>query len=327
MHTNACALAACCATRERQHTSGPPVCPAPPWQVEGLVCDRGLTLGDLIGTLREFFARLGLTRLRFKPAYNPYTETSMEIFRCGWPRLRPPCLCSSGLACRPHMPGRALCPAAHWASSTPSPIPPPRSYSEELGKWMEVGNSGMFRPEMLEPMGLPPDVRVIAWGLSLERPTMILYKIGNIRDLFGHKVRAAARAAASPSPLGRARGGAPSACHWATAPLACWACPRMPNRVASGRLIADAATRPFSPPPQRPRACVWDAGGPGDRAQQPHLPSWLVKRCAAVHPAAATACALVLSCGAAAAHCCCPLHKCLPGGYCYALCRLMGVAD
>lgn len=111
-------------------------------QVEGLVCDRGLTLGDLIGTLREFFSRLGLSRLRFKPAFNPYTEPSMEIF----------------------------------------------SYSEELGKWIEVGNSGMFRPEMLEPMGLPPDVRVIAWGLSLERPTMILYNIGNIRDLFGHKV-------------------------------------------------------------------------------------------------------------------------------------------
>ena len=35
--------------------------------------------------------------------------------------------------------------------------------------------------------GLPPDVRVIAWGLSLERPTMIKYRIENIRDLFGHK--------------------------------------------------------------------------------------------------------------------------------------------
>ena len=33
----------------------------------------------------------------------------------------------------------------------------------------------MFRPEMLAPMGLPPGVRVIAWGLSLERPTMIKY--------------------------------------------------------------------------------------------------------------------------------------------------------
>lgn len=66
----------------------------------------------------------------------------------------------------------------------------------------------MFRPEMLEPMGFPPDVRVHGWGLSLERPTMIRcvtpqlnvmegsslrvrsYGISNIRDLLGHKVRA-----------------------------------------------------------------------------------------------------------------------------------------
>lgn len=111
-------------------------------QVEGVVCGEGLTLGHLIGVLQEFFDRLGLgSKLRFKPAFNPYTEPSMEIF----------------------------------------------SYSEELDKWMEVGNSGMFRPEMLRPMGLPEGVNVIAWGLSLERPTMILYGIGNIRDLFGHK--------------------------------------------------------------------------------------------------------------------------------------------
>ena len=38
-----------------------------------------------------------------------------------------------------------------------------------LGKWVEVGNSGMFRPEMLLPMGLPREVTVIAWGVSLER--------------------------------------------------------------------------------------------------------------------------------------------------------------
>jgi len=46
----------------------------------------------------------------------------------------------------------------------------------------------MFRPEMLEPMGLPPNVRVHGWGLSLERPTMIRYGIDNIRTLVGHKV-------------------------------------------------------------------------------------------------------------------------------------------
>ncbi|KAI8554277.1 hypothetical protein RHMOL_Rhmol05G0085600 [Rhododendron molle] len=112
-------------------------------QIEGLVCDRNLSLGHLIGVLNDFFSRLGMSKLKFKPAYNPYTEPSMEIF----------------------------------------------SYHEGLEKWVEIGNSGMFRPEMLRPMGLPADVRVIAWGLSLERPTMILYGVDNIRDLFGPKVR------------------------------------------------------------------------------------------------------------------------------------------
>jgi len=41
---------------------------------------------------------------------------------------------------------------------------------------------------MLLPMGLPANVTVIAWGVSLERPTMIKYKYDNIRDLCGHKV-------------------------------------------------------------------------------------------------------------------------------------------
>eukprot|EP00611_Tribonema_gayanum_P023070 TRINITY_DN4774_c0_g1_i1.p1 TRINITY_DN4774_c0_g1~~TRINITY_DN4774_c0_g1_i1.p1 ORF type:complete len:525 (+),score=158.45 TRINITY_DN4774_c0_g1_i1:218-1576(+) len=110
-------------------------------QVEGLVADRNLSLGDLIGTIKFFFERIGITQVRFKPAYNPYTEPSMEIF----------------------------------------------GYHPDLKRWTEIGNSGMFRPEMLRPMGLPEDVRVIAWGLSLERPTMIKYRISNIRELFGHK--------------------------------------------------------------------------------------------------------------------------------------------
>lgn len=111
-------------------------------QVEGVIADVGLTLGDLMGVLYQFFNKLGIKQLRFKPAYNPYTEPSMEIF----------------------------------------------SYHEGLKKWVEIGNSGIFRPEMLLPMGLPEDVVIIAWGLSLERPTMIKYKIDNIRDLVGHKV-------------------------------------------------------------------------------------------------------------------------------------------
>lgn len=111
-------------------------------QIEGLIADYDLSLGDLIGVLDTFYKKLGLTKLRFKPAYNPYTEPSMEIF----------------------------------------------AFHEGLKKWIELGNSGIFRPEMLRPMGFPENMTVIAWGLSLERPTMIKYGISNIRDLVGHKI-------------------------------------------------------------------------------------------------------------------------------------------
>lgn len=111
-------------------------------QIEGFIADRNIGLSHLLGILAEFYAKIGITDLKYKPAYNPYTEPSLEIF----------------------------------------------GYHPQLKKWVEIGNSGVFRPEMLRPMGLPEDVSVIAWGLSLERPTMIYYGISNIRDLFGHKV-------------------------------------------------------------------------------------------------------------------------------------------
>jgi phenylalanyl-tRNA synthetase alpha chain len=57
-----------------------------------------------------------------------------------------------------------------------------------LKRWVEIGNSGMFRPELLVPLGLPEDVNVLGWGLSVERPTMIKYGYDDIRDLLGHKV-------------------------------------------------------------------------------------------------------------------------------------------
>jgi phenylalanyl-tRNA synthetase alpha chain len=85
---------------------------------------------------------MGVTNLRFKSTYNPYTEPSMEIY----------------------------------------------SYHSGLKKWVEIGNSGIFRPELMRPSGLPDDVRSLGFGLSLERPTMIRYGISNIRELLGHKV-------------------------------------------------------------------------------------------------------------------------------------------
>lgn len=62
------------------------------------------------------------------------------------------------------------------------------SYHKGLNKLIEIGNSGIFRPEMLEAMGLPRDMIVFGFGLSLERPTMIKYGISNIRELLGHQV-------------------------------------------------------------------------------------------------------------------------------------------
>ncbi|CAD2216356.1 phenylalanyl-tRNA synthetase alpha chain [Angomonas deanei] len=57
-----------------------------------------------------------------------------------------------------------------------------------LKKWIEVGNSGLFRPELLGPLGFDAGVSVMAWGISLERNTMIKYNISNIHELFGHRV-------------------------------------------------------------------------------------------------------------------------------------------
>jgi len=108
-------------------------------QVEGVVLDRNLNLGNLMAIIKAFFTELGMPQIRFKPCYNPYTEPSMEIF----------------------------------------------CFHNGLNRWIEVGNSGIFRPEMLLPMGLPEDAVALAWGLSLERPTMIKYGINNIRDLVG----------------------------------------------------------------------------------------------------------------------------------------------
>lgn len=111
-------------------------------QVEGVLAGVDITLGGLKGVIEEFFSKMGLTELQFKPAYNPYTEPSMEIF----------------------------------------------AYHKGLGKWIEIGNSGMFRREMLDPMNIPQNVNVYGYGLSLERPTMIKYGIKNIRELIGPKV-------------------------------------------------------------------------------------------------------------------------------------------
>ena len=89
--------------------------------------DKNVSLAHLMGIISSFFNKIGITNVKFKPTYNPYTEPSTEIY----------------------------------------------GYHPQLKKMVEIGNSGVFRPEMLIPLGLPHDVNVLGWGLGLERPMMI----------------------------------------------------------------------------------------------------------------------------------------------------------
>ncbi|MFB6085746.1 MAG: phenylalanine--tRNA ligase subunit alpha [Halodesulfurarchaeum sp.] len=107
------------------------------FQIEGWVMAEDLTVRDLMGTFTEFYSHFGITDLRFKPTYNPYTEPSFELF------------------------GR----------------------HPETDELIEIGNSGIFRPEMLEPLGVEADV--MAWGLALERLLMLVSGFEDIRDVHG----------------------------------------------------------------------------------------------------------------------------------------------
>jgi phenylalanyl-tRNA synthetase alpha chain len=105
-------------------------------QIEGVIMDKGVTLRDLIGTLKEFYFRLGLKKVQFWPSYFPYTEPS--------------------------------------AQST--------VYVPKLKTWMELCGMGMFRPEVLEPLGIK--YPVLAWGGGLERLAMVMLDVDDIRFLY-----------------------------------------------------------------------------------------------------------------------------------------------
>lgn len=109
-------------------------------QAEGFVVGDNLTLSDLMGFIKDFYARLGIHKIRFKPTYNPYTEPSIE---------------------------------AHY-------------YDEQKGKWYALINSGIFRPESLEPYGIKKTV--IAWGMGASRVAALLNHKTNLRELVGPTV-------------------------------------------------------------------------------------------------------------------------------------------
>ena len=124
-------------------------------QMEGLVVDKGITLCDLQGMLDKFVQQLfdANVRTRLRPSYFPFTEPSVEVdvscFECG------------GKGC-------GLC--------------------KHTG-WIEVLGGGVVHPRVLENCGIDPNVYSgIAFGIGIERITMLKYGINNIGLLFENDV-------------------------------------------------------------------------------------------------------------------------------------------
>ncbi|MCH5160869.1 MAG: phenylalanine--tRNA ligase subunit alpha [Clostridiales bacterium] len=125
-------------------------------QMEGLVVDKNVTLCDLKGALEGFakFIFGDQTKIRFRPSYFPFTEPSVEVdvscFKCG------------GKGCR-------VC--------------------KNTG-WIEILGAGMVNRKVLENCGIDPDeYQGFAFGLGLDRITMIQCGIDDIKMLWENDVR------------------------------------------------------------------------------------------------------------------------------------------
>ena len=125
-------------------------------QMEGLVVDKGITLCDLQGMLDKFVQQIfdASVRTRLRPSYFPFTEPSVEVdvscFEC------------AGKGC-------SLC--------------------KHTG-WIEVLGGGVVHPKVLENCGIDSSVYSgIAFGIGIERITMLKYGINNIGLLFENDLR------------------------------------------------------------------------------------------------------------------------------------------
>ena len=125
-------------------------------QIEGLVVDKGVTMGDLKGTLADFAKRLygPDAKVRFRPHHFPFTEPSAEMdtmcFSCG------------GKGCR-------LCKGEGW---------------------IEILGCGMVHPKVLENCNIDPEeYSGFAFGMGLERLVMRRFNIDDLRLFYENDQR------------------------------------------------------------------------------------------------------------------------------------------
>ena len=125
-------------------------------QVEGLVVDECISLGDLKGTLNAFAERFfnRQLRTRFRPSFFPYTEPSAE--------LDVECQGCGGKGC-------ALC--------------------KQTG-WIEVLGCGMVHPAVFEAVGYDANRYTgFAFGVGIERLALRFYGIDDIRMFYENDLR------------------------------------------------------------------------------------------------------------------------------------------
>ena len=125
-------------------------------QIEGLVIDKNISFADLKGTLEVFAKELfgPDTKTKFRPHHFPFTEPSAEVdvscFKCG------------GKGCR-------FCKGSGW---------------------IEILGCGMVHPKVLSDCGIDPEVYSgFAFGIGLERVTLLKYEIDDMRLLYENDAR------------------------------------------------------------------------------------------------------------------------------------------
>ncbi|MDD5603696.1 MAG: phenylalanine--tRNA ligase subunit alpha [Eubacteriales bacterium] len=125
-------------------------------QVEGLFVDKGITMGDLAGTLRLFAAGIfgGQTKIRLRPHNFPFTEPSAEVDVSCWT--------CGGKGCR-------VCKGEGW---------------------IEILGAGMVHPKVLAVCGIDPEIYSgFAFGIGVERTAMCKFNIDDMRLLYENDIR------------------------------------------------------------------------------------------------------------------------------------------
>jgi len=125
-------------------------------QIEGLVIDKGVTMGDLVGTLKLFAKNLfgEQTEIRLRPHHFPFTEPSAEVDVSCW-------VCG-GKGCR-------VCGGEGW---------------------IEILGAGMVHPNVMKACDIDPEVYSgFAFGMGVERAAMGRHNINDLRLLFENDLR------------------------------------------------------------------------------------------------------------------------------------------